>query len=153
MQTLMARAICKFRYEDYRLPKRGFNPKQYEQGTPLQRYRGSLHDKLPSNPAEEEILDKYKYQLTLYSQALEAIEEAKPAPQRRIILPPGILIAASGRTVEMSADEFKLAKEELTNQLAWIGELAASPKSMEQPDRMTMEHALVCWNTGIEPLS
>ena len=83
----------------------GFDPTNPEQGTPLQRYRGSLHDKSPSNPSEIEILDKYKYQLTLYSQALEAIESAKPASQRRIILPPAILIAASGRTIEMSEQD------------------------------------------------
>ena len=130
----------------------GFDPINPEQGTPLQRYRGSLHDKSPSNPSEAEILDKYKYQLTLYSQALEAIESAKPASKRRIILPPAILIAASGRTIEMSEQDYKLAKEDLTNQLIWIGELVAKPTSKEQPNRMTMEHALVCWNTGIEPL-
>ena len=40
---------------------------------------------------------------------------------------------------------------ELDEQLVWIGQLAANPQSIDEPNRMTMEHATVCWNTGIEP--
>lgn len=130
---------------------KGFNSTSPHDGTPLQNYKCGLYDKSPSNLAEQAILDKYKYQLTLYSKALEAIENSKPESQRRIILPPAILIAASGRTIEMSVEEYDLAKERLADQLLWIGELVANPRSEEEPDRMTMEHALVCWNVGIEP--
>jgi hypothetical protein len=117
----------------------------------LQQFRGGLHDIHPSNSAEHEIIDKYKYQLTLYSKALEAIESEKPIDERRTVLPPAILIAASGRTVEMAEEYYQQTKDELDEQLVWIGQLAANPQSIDEPDRMTMEHAMVCWNTGIEP--
>ena len=129
----------------------GFNHDNPKQGTSLQNFSGDIFDRHPSNPAEQKIIDKYKYQLTLYSKALEAIENEKPQGQRRIVLPPAILIAASGRTVEMSQKEYEQAKEELDDQLSWIGELVANPQSPDEPDRMTMEHAMICWNTGIEP--
>ena len=87
----------------------------------------------------------------MYSKALEAIENEKPETERRIVLPPAILIAASGRTVEMSQKEYDQAKDELDEDLSWIGELVANPQSPNEPDRMTMEHAMICWNTGIEP--
>ena len=129
----------------------GFNFANPELGTSLQQFSGDLHDIYPSNPAEREIIDKYKYQLTLYSNALEAIENEKPIEERRTVLPPAILIAASGRTVEMSPEQYEQTKEKLADQLSWIGQLAAKPQSIDEPDRMTMQHAMVCWNTGIEP--
>ena len=129
----------------------GFNSDNAAQGSPLQQFSGKLHDRLPSSPAEQKIIDKYKYQLTLYSKALEAIEQEKPESQRRTILPPAILIAASGRTVEMTQEEYVIAKEQLDDQLVWIGELVANPHNPDEPDRMTMNHAMVCWNSGIEP--
>ena len=129
----------------------GFNSNNPEHGTALQQFRGGLHDIHPSNSAEHEIIDKYKYQLTLYSKALEAIESEKPIDERRTVLPPAILIAASGRTVEMAEEYYQQTKDELDEQLVWIGQLAANPQSIDEPDRMTMEHAMVCWNTGIEP--
>ena len=129
----------------------GFNATNPDNGTLLQQFSGNLYDKAPSTKAEQEILNKYKYQLTLYSQALEAIEDAKPAELRRTVLPPAILIAASGRSVEMSQEEYQQAKLDLADQLLWIGELVAQPQKPDEPGRMTMEHALVCWNTGIEP--
>ena len=51
----------------------------------------------------------------------------------------------------MSQKEYEQAKDELDEQLCWIGELVANPQSPNEPDRMTMEHAMICWNTGIEP--
>ena len=57
----------------------------------------------------------------------------------------------SGRSVEMSQEEYQQAKLDLAEQLLWIGELVAQPQKPDEPGRMTMEHALVCWNTGIEP--
>ena len=129
----------------------GFNSDSPELGTALQQFSGDLHDIYPSNPAEREIIDKYKYQLTLYSTALEAIESEKPIEERRTVLPPAILIAASGRTVEMSPEQYEQTKGKLADQLSWIGQLAANPQSIDEPDRMTMQHAMVCWNTGIEP--
>ena len=129
----------------------GFNFDNPKHGTELQQFNGNLHDLYPSSEAERKIIDKYKYQLTLYSKALEAIEAEKPIEERRTVLPPAILIAASGRTVEMSKEHYQQTIDELDEQLVWIGQLAANPQSIDEPDRMTMEHAMVCWNTGIEP--
>ncbi len=129
----------------------GFNSDNPRLGTALQQFSGDLHHIYPSNQSEYEIIEKYKYQLTLYSKALEAIESEKPIDKRRTVLPPAILIAASGRTVEMSEERYQQTKAELEEQLVWIGQLAANPQSIDEPDRMTIEHAMVCWNTGIEP--
>ena len=129
----------------------GFNFDDPKHGTALQQFTGDLHNFHPSSQAEHDIIDKYKYQLTLYSKALEAIEAEKPIEERRTVLPPAILIAASGRTVEMSKEYYQQTIDELDEQLVWIGQLAANPQSIDEPDRMTMEHAMVCWNTGIEP--
>jgi ATP-dependent exoDNAse (exonuclease V) beta subunit len=129
----------------------GFNFDNPKHGTALQQFSCDLHNAHPSSQAEHEIIDKYKYQLTLYSKALEAIEAEKPIEERRIVLPPAILIAASGRTVEMSKEHYQQTMNELDEQLVWIGQLAANPQSIDEPNRMTMEHATVCWNTGIEP--
>ena len=51
----------------------------------------------------------------------------------------------------MSAEQYQQTKEELADQLSWISQLAATPQSIDEPDRMTMEHAMICWNTDIEP--
>ena len=127
----------------------GFNYENPNQGTPLQQFSGDLHGHYPSTEAEVEILQKYQYQLTLYSSALEAIEAEKPAAQRRSILPPALLIAASGRTVEMTEGEYEQCKTELTEQLTWIAELAAQPSDLTDSSRMSFEHAMSCWNSEI----
>lgn len=127
----------------------GFNYENPNQGTPLQQFSGNLHGHYPSTESEIEILQKYQYQLTLYSSALEAIEGEKPAAERRTILPPAILIAASGRTVEMTQGEYEQCKTELAEQLSWIAELSAQPSDPTDSSRMSFEHAMSCWNSEI----
>ena len=127
----------------------GFNYENPNQGTSLQQFSGDLHGRYPSTESEAEILQKYQYQLTLYSSALEAIENEKPIAERRTILPPAILVAASGRTIEMTQGEYEQCKTELTEQLTWIAELTAQPSDLTDPSRMSFEHAMSCWNSEI----
>ena len=77
---------------------------------------------------------------------MEAIEEEKPAAERRIILPPALLIAASGWTIEMTQEGYEQCKSELAEQLSWIAEIAAQPSDTTDSSRMSFEHAMSCWN-------
>ena len=60
---------------------------------------GDLLNRFPQTDAERQILHEHRLQLALYSMALEAIELDKPKGLRRIILPPAILVGASGRSI------------------------------------------------------
>ena len=127
----------------------GFDYENPALGTALQQVSGDVWNCYPSSDSEREILSKYCYQLTLYSMALEAIEAEKPIASRRNVLPPAILIAASGKTVEMTENEYNDYKQKLQKHLEWIGELAAQPNSQMDPSRMSFAHAMTCWNRGI----
>ena len=110
-----------------------FNPDDSNDGSDLQIIQGDPLSRFPQTPAEQKILEKHKLQLTLYSLALEAIESDKPEPERREILPPAILIAASGRCVELTKEEFEIAKRDLLLHLEWIAKLSAEPSMVEEP--------------------
>ena len=75
--------------------------------------------------AEREELEHYALQLTLYSMALEAQEEGRPEAQRRTVLPPALLVAASGRMVEMTADEYDAYRAEAQHIMRWKAQLSA----------------------------
>lgn len=60
-----------------------------------------------------EIIAEHRLQLALYSHALKIGEMQKPESQRREILPPAILWAATGEMIEMSHSEYGLASSEL----------------------------------------
>ena len=60
-----------------------------------------------------EIIAEHRLQLALYSHALKIGEMQKPEAERRGILPPAILWAATGEMVEMSRDEYEEAGREL----------------------------------------
>ena len=128
----------------------GFNSKDPSEGTDLQKMIGNILDRFPNTSPERKILDKYKFQLTLYSIALEAIESEKRVSQRRKIIPPAILIAASGKTIEMTEKEYQDCKQQLAEQLDWIAEISANPTTPENPERMSFEHTMSCWNGEIE---
>ena len=111
-----------------------FNPDNPNDGSALQVVQGDPLSRYPQTPAEEKILEKHKLQLTLYSLALEAIESDKPESERREILPPAILIAASGRCVELTKEDFETAKRDLLIHLEWIAKLSAEPSVVEEPE-------------------
>ena len=122
-----------------------FAPGDPDAGSSLQSVVGDPLDKYPQTAAERDILDKHKLQLTLYSMALEAIESDKPITERREILPPAILIAASGRSVELTHDEFASAKQDLLQHLEWIAQLSAEPSIVEEPSNCSSEGGKRCF--------
>ena len=101
-----------------------FNPDNPADGHELQTGIG-IESPYAKTDSEIEILTKHRLQLTLYCLALEANEERKPEHLRREILPPAILIAASGRMVRMDDEDFKKAKSDLDELISWMGYISA----------------------------
>ena len=122
----------------------GFNPNNPSAGTPLQRYVGDVLNPMASTEAERDMLHEHRLQLTLYSLALEAIEQRKPLEDRRTLLPPALLVGASGRLIQLSGEAFEQARTDLAEQLEWIGHLAAIPTSIEEPQRLEEEASEPC---------
>ena len=122
----------------------GFNATDPSKGTALQQYDGDRLVPYPSTPSERSILDEHRLQLTLYSMALQAVEATKPTEEQRSILPPALLVGASGRMLQLTVEEFEEAQQELNGHLQWIGHLAAAPQSLEEPDRLSPEAAEPC---------
>ena len=121
-----------------------FNPENPSAGSRLQTFEGDLLAPFPSTSAERAILDEHRLQLTLYSVALEAIEQQKPESERRRVLPPSLLIGASGRMVQLTDGEYAEAKTTLSAHLHWMAQLAAIPDALEEPPRLPAESADIC---------
>jgi hypothetical protein len=121
-----------------------FNSEDSNLGSPLQVVEGDLLNRFPQTDAERQILHEHRLQLALYSMALEAIELDKPKELRRIILPPAILVGASGRSIELTLDEYKQAKTDLKNHLLWMAELSAEPTSLQEPGRIEGLDNAIC---------
>ena len=121
-----------------------FNPDNPSKGSSLQVFNGELFDKYPQTDAERQILDKHKLQLVLYSLALEAIESDKKEHERREILPPAILIGASGRCVELTQEEFETLKVELYSHLQWVATLCSEPRLVDEPKSCLEINGKVC---------
>jgi ATP-dependent exoDNAse (exonuclease V) beta subunit len=103
---------------------------------PLQVIEGDPSHPLPTTTAEAELLQSYRLQLTLYSMALESIESRKPHQMRRRILPPAILVGASGRMVELTPEQYVQAKNDLSQHLEWRTKVNAAPGVFEAPKRL-----------------
>ena len=121
-----------------------FNPENPSAGSRLQTFEGDILAPFPSTSAERAILDEHRLQLTLYSVALEAIEQQKPESERRRVLPPSLLIGASGRMVQLTDGEYAEAKTTLSAHLHWMAQLAAIPDALEEPPRLPAESADIC---------
>ena len=113
-----------------------FNSQDPNSGSPLQIVEGDLLNRYPQTDAERQILHEHRLQLALYSMALEAVESDKPENLRRQILPPAILVGASGRSIELTAEEYSDAKADLESHLRWMSELFAEDNTLEEPDRL-----------------
>ena len=127
--------------------RNGFNATNISKGTALQQYKGDVLNPEPSTDAERALLEEHRLQLTLYSMALEAIEMSKPAEEQRTILPPALLVGASGRMIQLSPGAFVKARKDLDDQLEWIGHLAVVPETLDEPERLgpeTSEPCLTC---------
>ncbi|MDG1552741.1 MAG: hypothetical protein P8Q87_04360 [Candidatus Poseidonia sp.] len=96
----------------------------------------------PQSEAETEILYEHRLQLTLYSVALEAIEQLKPEGERRRILPPALLLGANGRIVQMTVEEFAVAKADLEQHLHWRTMMHLT-NGIDEPERLDSD-STVC---------
>lgn len=121
-----------------------FNPEDPLKGSALQKYEGNLLDPSPSTHAEISILEQHKLQLTLYSLALESMEQQKPESERRTILPPSLLMGASGRILQMTATEYDDAKSTFSQHLKWMAQLSATPETVPEPAPFDKEGNHVC---------
>ena len=64
----------------------------------------------------------------------------KPEITRRKILPPAILVAASGRMVRMRDEDYEKAKLDLKELISWMGYISAVEEGYEPPQ---------CSNPGV----
>ena len=121
-----------------------FNPDDSMQGSALQQYDGDVLNPWPSTSAERSILEQHKLQLTLYSLALESMEQQKPESERRTILPPSLLMGASGRILQMTNTEYDDAKAIFSQHLEWMAQLSAAPETVGEPPIGSAESNHIC---------
>tara|TARA_Y100000589_G_scaffold271512_1_gene264225 strand:- start:16789 stop:21762 length:4974 start_codon:yes stop_codon:yes gene_type:complete len=98
----------------------------------------------PQNDAEFEMLRNHRLQLTLYSLVFRRQEEQKPVEKRREIRPPALLIATTGRFVQMPDGMYEEAEKELLNLFDWMAHLVADPNGTEEPKRLPLEFIDTC---------
>ena len=98
----------------------------------------------PQNPAEHQMLRNHRLQLTLYSLVFRRQEERKSAQERREVRPPALLIASTGRLVQMPEKMYEEAEKELLNLLEWMAHLAADPIGVDEPKRLPIESIDTC---------
>jgi len=121
-----------------------FNSENPESGSRLQKYKGDVLVPYPSTLEERSILDEHRLQLTLYSMALEVLEQQKPANERRRVLPPALLIGASGRMVQLTQSEYESASRTLAQHLEWMAQLSATPEALNEPPRLPEDSSHIC---------
>jgi len=112
-----------------------FNEQDHRAGHALQKNLPETTSTQPIGDEEIELLHEHRLQLTLYSMALEAMENKKPAAQRRRVLPPALLLGANGRMVQLSDQQFESAKNDLLEHLQWRSAVHLNP-SLPEPPRL-----------------
>ncbi len=98
----------------------------------------------PQNDAEYQMLQNHRLQLTLYSLVFRRQEERKPAEKRREVRPPALLIASTGRFVQMPEKMYEEAEKELLSLFDWMANLAADPNGVDEPKRLPIEAIDTC---------
>ena len=98
----------------------------------------------PQNDAEYEMLRNHRLQLTLYSLVFRRQEDRKPTDKRREVRPPALLIASTGRFVQMPENMYEEAENELLDLLQWVANLTANPNGTTEPKRLPMEFIDTC---------
>ena len=68
----------------------------------------------------------------------------KPQENRRKILPPAILVAASGRMVRMSDDDYQRAKSDLIDLISWMGQISTAGEGHEPPECSDPDNCKPC---------
>lgn len=119
-----------------------YRPDDVTKGHPLQDLSDIGED--GRTQAERDELAHYALQLTLYSMALEAQETARPEEQRRRVLPPALLVAASGRMVEMTEEEYASHRSEAERLMRWKVQLSVDYESVAEPARLPTNAAEPC---------
>ena len=98
----------------------------------------------PQNDSEREMLRNHRLQLTLYSMVFRRQEEGKRVDKQRVVRPPALLIASTGRLVQMPAEMYEEAETELRSLLDWMARLTADPNGIDEPKRLPMEFMDTC---------
>ena len=98
----------------------------------------------PQNDAEYEMLRSHRLQLTLYSLVFRRQEDRKPTDKRREVRPPALLIASTGRFVQMPENMYEEAEKELLDLLQWVANLTANPNGTTEPKRLPLEFIDTC---------
>jgi len=98
------------------------------------------------HPAETDLLQHYRMQLALYTRALQRQESARKdrGLPSRIVLPPAILAAATGRLIEMTESEMESALADLDTLLASLADLSLADEEAELPPRLSGSAAAAC---------
>jgi len=112
-----------------------FNEKNPKKGHVLQRIGPDNLDVAPQSDEETQLLHEHRLQLTLYSLALQAIEDRKPEDERRTVLPPALLLGANGRLIQLTQSEYDDAIDDLRAHLMWRSAVHLNPL-MEEPERL-----------------
>ena len=95
--------------------------------------------------AERAELDHYALQLTLYTLALLHQESSKPEEERRHVLPPALLLSASGRVVEMTAEELESSMRTVMEHIEWMTHLSFDPEAHQEPERLPVAQKETCF--------
>ncbi len=119
-----------------------FNPTEPEKGHELQALVGDHFSTNAQSPAEQELLDKHRLQLALYTMVLERLQSSIPEDKRRKILPPAIQASASGRLIAMSEDELVQAKLDFAQLLERMVEMRIRPQ--DEPVRLPSDQSETC---------
>ncbi|PXY76517.1 MAG: hypothetical protein CXX80_03070, partial [Methanobacteriota archaeon] len=91
---------------------------------------------------EQELLDKHRLQLALYTIVLERSQSRLPQKERRKVLPPAIQASASGRMVVMSEAELTQAKLDFGELLEQMVDMKLNPH--DEPERLPKEQGEIC---------
>ena len=91
---------------------------------------------------EQDLLDKHRLQLALYTMVLERSQFRLPQKERRKVLPPAIQASASGRMVVMSEAELTQAKLDFGELLEQMVDMKLNPH--DEPERLPKEQGEIC---------
>jgi hypothetical protein len=91
---------------------------------------------------EQELLDKHRLQLALYTMVLERLQFSLPEKERRKVLPPAIQASASGRMIVMTEAELTQAKLDFSELLEQMVDMKLNPH--DEPERLPKEQGETC---------
>lgn len=96
----------------------GFSSKNPIKGTSLQQVLDESDSRFKKSRSEIELLSNHSFQLGLYNHVLNSIQ--LNSGSERVILPPCIYVAASGRLISWDEKNQEIKQDELKNLLNWM---------------------------------